>query len=177
MADSATPIPYAENPILLFINDFRLFFTNLFTAGGLLSIVLPLTPTPSGGLDELYQSWQNIWAILLHVFLIVAQLVFLASLLPLAIVTPLPILYFIYVVGFIVGNQYFTVLLNGRRKVGLFKSNDEYVRDRKLDEHERWVFINGVAVGCVSKPVKMTSMVSGLAANLENTENIGCKQT
>ncbi|KAK5056187.1 hypothetical protein LTR84_012740 [Exophiala bonariae] len=147
MADSAAPISYTSNPFLLFVKDLGLFVANIFTSGGILSIVRPLAPTPSGSLDELYPSRQNIWAILLHAFLVVVQLVFLVSLAPFAIGIPLPILYFLYVVGFVVGNQYFTILLNGRRKKGLFKSNDRYTEGRKLDEHERWIFINGVAVG------------------------------
>lgn len=172
MADSATPITYTENPVLLFLRDFGLFFTNLFTDGGLLGIILPLTPTHATDLDELYQSWQNIWAVILHAFLVIAQLLFLASLLPLSIVAPLPILYFVYVVGVIIGNRYFTILLNGRRKPGLFKSNDEYVRGRKVDEHEKWVFINGVAVGYVANCVGVS-----LCANPEYLAKPGCKQT
>lgn len=169
MADSAAPLPYTANPFLLFVKDLGLFVANIFTAGGLLSIVLPLTPTPSGGLDELYSSWQNIWAILLHAFLVVVQLVFLVSLVPFAIAIPLPILYFLYVVGFVVGNQYFTILLNGRRNRGLFRSNDKFTEGRKLDEHEKWVFINGVAVGYVFPFIKAHNMLpsSALTANTQ----------
>ncbi|KAL6299478.1 hypothetical protein BKA93DRAFT_753406 [Sparassis latifolia] len=35
--------------------------------------VLPLTPTPSGPLDELYPSVENSWAISIHIVLIVIQ--------------------------------------------------------------------------------------------------------
>jgi len=172
MADSALPITYTENPFLLFLKDLGLFFTNLFTRGGLLGIILPLTPRHETNLDELYPSWQNIWAVILHGFLVITQLLFLASLLPLSIVTPLPILFFLYVVGVVIGNRYFTILLNGKRRCRLFKSNDEYVRGRKVDEHEKWVFINGVAVGYVSNSMKL-----GLCANCESPAKPGCKQT
>ena len=165
MADSATPIPYTANPVLLFVKDLWLFVRNIFTAGGILSIVIPVTPTPSGSLDELYPSRQNIWAILLHAFLVVVQLLFLASLVPFAIGIPLPILYFLYVVFFILGNEYFTVLLNGKRNKRPFQSNHKYVQGRKLNEHEKWVFINGVAVGYVSIFAKLTGLLRCLAAD------------
>ncbi|OAL38357.1 hypothetical protein AYO20_02416 [Fonsecaea nubica] len=146
---SSKPIPYTANPLLLMINDLMLFAEITFTwpiTAGLPSIVLPLFPTRSGSLDELAFTGANLWAAVLHFILIVAQTIFLGSLLPLAFIG-LPSFYLLYIVGFVVGNQWFTVLLNGPRRRGLFESNPECVRGKPLHEHEKWVFINGVAVG------------------------------
>lgn len=147
--DPSTPIPYTSNPLLLVLNDLWLFAQITITwpiTAGLPSIILPLSPTRSGGLDELALTPKNAWASVLHVFLIVLQTVFLVSLVPLAYML-LPVLYFAYIIAFVLGNQAFTVLLNGWRKHGLFVSHPRCVAGKPVHEHEKWVFINGVAVG------------------------------
>lgn len=153
MAGQAScPIPYTANPLLLLLNDLILFVEITFTwpiTAGLPSIVLPIFPARSGPLDELAFTGANVWAGSLHVFLIIAQIAFLLSLVPLAYLI-FPAFYFLYVIVFVVGNRYFTALLNGPRRRGLFRSNPECVRGQPAHEHERWVFINGVAVGYVS---------------------------
>lgn len=145
------PLPYTANPLLLMANDLMLFLQITFTwpiSAGLPSTVIPLFPMRSGSLDELAFSPGNYWDIFLHVILIIAQTTFIISLFPLAVLGLPPVFYFAYVIGFILGNQWFTVLLNGPRHKGLFQSHPDCVKGNwpKYD-HEKWVFINGVSVG------------------------------
>lgn len=122
---------------------FRITFVLPITAG-LLSIVLPVFPLRSGALDELYPSPANIYAITLHTILIIAQLGFIGSLLPLALFG-LPVLFYVaYLIGFVVINHAVSGLLNGRPR--------RYVSQVDLSgwprhDDEKWYFINGVAVG------------------------------
>ena len=149
-AQASKPLPYTANPLLLILNDLMLFIQITFTwpiTAGLPSIVLPLFPLRSGSLDELGFSASNLWTLLLHVLLIFTQSGFIISLIPLALFG-LPLFYFLYVVGVVAGNQWFTALLNGRRRKGLFQSHPDCVRGNwPRYENEKWVFINGVAVG------------------------------
>jgi hypothetical protein len=118
-------------------------------SAGLPSAFLPILPIRSGRLDETSPTPANLWNVFLQSFLAVVQLAFLASLIPLAFIG-LPSLYILYVLGFVVANQYFSVLLNGRRRKGCeFKSNDKYLHGRKIDEHEKWIYINGICCGYV----------------------------
>ncbi|EXJ92882.1 hypothetical protein A1O3_01436 [Capronia epimyces CBS 606.96] len=148
IAPSSKPLPYTANPLLLVLNDLWLFIQITFTlppSAGLPSIIFPIGPTRSKGLDELALTWPNAKASFLHLVLVVAQILFLVSLFPLAYFL-VPALYFLYIVAFVLANQWFTVLLNGRRRSG-FQSNPRCVQGRRRFEHEQWVFINGVAVG------------------------------
>ena len=151
MANASRPLPYTANPLLLMANDLMLFAQITFTwpiSAGLPSIVLPLWPTRSGSLDELYPDSGNLWAMFLHGILIVAQLVFLVSLVVLPFIPSFPVSYFVYAIAFVVANARFTVLINGwRRQAGFFKSNPKFIEGWPKYENERWVFINGVAVG------------------------------
>lgn len=146
MADASTPVPYTADPLWLFIKDFGLFARNLVPWPGLFGLVIPLWTSNTGQLDELYPTLQNAWAVLQHFLLIVAQSIFLASLLPLAIALPSPIFYFSYIAAFVFGTRLVTLSLNGWRR-RLYKSHDKYTRDWNVDPRERWVYINGVATG------------------------------
>ena len=147
---SSQPIPYTANPLLLIMNDLMLYVQITFTwpiTAGLLSIVLPLSPMRSGTLDEMAPTVANLWTIFLHLILIVAQTFFTLSLVPLAFVG-LPLLYLLYIGSFIKGNQWFSALVNGPRLRGLHESHSDCVKGHwPKYEHEKWVFINGVAVG------------------------------
>ncbi|OCT51184.1 hypothetical protein CLCR_08306 [Cladophialophora carrionii] len=149
-AQTSKPLPYTANPLLLMFNDLLLFLQITFTwpiTAGLLSIVLPLLPGKSGPLDELALTGPNLWALLQHFILIIAQILFLLSLIPLALLV-LPVVYFLYITGFVVGNQWISRLLNGPRRQRLFQSHPDCVKgDWPEHEGEKWVFINGVAVG------------------------------
>ena len=148
--NSSKPIPYTANPLLLVLNDLMLFVQITFTwpiTAGLLSIVLPLSPMKSGSLDELALTGANLWTLFLHTVLIFAQIAFILSLIPLALIG-LPLLYFLYIVAFVLGNKWASGLLNGPRQQELFKSHLDCVKgDWPRHENEKWVFINGVAVG------------------------------
>ncbi|KIW20287.1 hypothetical protein PV08_00862 [Exophiala spinifera] len=147
MAVRSKPVPYTANPLYLMLSDLWLFARITFTwllSAGLPSIILPLWPTKF--LDELAFTPANVWAIFLHTLLIISQIVFLVSLIPLAFGL-LPILYFLYIIAFVLGNQLVSVLLNGRRQHELISSNEKCVEGWPSHPNEKWVFINGVAVG------------------------------
>lgn len=147
MAKHSTPVLYTANPLYLMLSDLWLFTRITFTwppSAGLPSIILPLWPTKY--LDELALTPVNIWAIFLHSLLILGQVVFLISLIPLAFGL-LPSLYFLYIVAFVLGNQLVSVLLNGRRQHKLISSDSKCVEGWPGHPNEKWVFINGVAVG------------------------------
>ena len=108
---------------------------------------MPFTPSPSGSLDELALTWENIKCDIVHTILFVAQMGFLGSLVVL-LFTGLPgILYALWVVAFIWGNMLFCrVFLNGPAGQ-VFSAGEEYEGMNPEHEGERWVFVNGVAVG------------------------------
>lgn len=91
----------------------------------------------------------NLWAVLLHCGLICCQAAFLLTLVPsLLFGVPVPLLGWtpsclIIVVGFVLGNDLFCVLLNGTKR--RFDSVNEPAWDSHEDE--KWLFVNGVAVG------------------------------
>lgn len=125
---------------------------------GIPSIVLPFLPYRSGALDELYPSYQNIKAVLLHLFLIFTQSTFLLLLVPSFFFgVPVPLLaftpvFFVTLVGFVVGNDYFCILLNGTER--RFTSVVDPTWPDTSDE--KWIFINGVAAGDhVSQPFSL----------------------
>lgn len=153
---SATRKPdyYTGPPWRLMWDDTILFFKHFFY---LKNIVMPLWQDPrdgqpsypSGDLDELYPSSANMKAIVLHSFLIVIQSIFLISLL-FAAAFPFPLLA-AYVGIFVTVNNLTCRILNGSVPVGGLESThfpecDEW----NQDPDERWVFLNGVAVGWVS---------------------------
>lgn len=111
--------------------------------------MIPFYPYRSGPLDELYPNFANLKAIFLHVFLIVVQATFLLALVPsLFLGFPVPLFSWtpsclLIVGGFIIGNNYFCILLNGTKR------RYDSITDASWEKHddEKWVFINGVAVG------------------------------
>jgi hypothetical protein len=146
---SSTPLPYTASPLRLAWEDTILFCKVTFVwpiTAGLLSIVLPFWPLRSGPLDELYPSAANIWTITLHIVLIILQTIFLLSLAPLAFCGIPAALYFAYVCGFVLFNKVLSGLINGPRQQHV--SSIDLSRYPSHDD-ERWIFINGVAVGCV----------------------------
>lgn len=146
------PLPYTSSPILLAIQDIYLFIRITFVfpiTAGIPSIILPFFPYHSGALDELYPSYNNIKAILLHLFLIFTQGAFLLLLIPSFFFgVPIPLLAFtptclVIVIGFVVANNYFCILLNGTERRFTSVSDPSWPDT----SDEKWVFINGVAVG------------------------------
>ena len=138
------PLSYTINPWRLVWNDILLFLVHVTY---LPSIVFPITPCRSGKLDELHPSSSNIFCILVHLVLSIAQLGFIVSL-PLSLVWPAPFgiaTFILYILGFITANKILcNWLLNGDRPI--LRSKVDLTRFPKHDD-ERWIFLNGVAVG------------------------------
>ena len=71
------PLPYTASPLRLLASDIILVIHHL---GSVVWLFSPLWPCKSGALDETYPSRQNIWCGVVHVVLVIAQLLFLISL-------------------------------------------------------------------------------------------------
>ncbi|KAK5676538.1 hypothetical protein LTS10_010839 [Elasticomyces elasticus] len=151
------PLPYTANPILLLILDVTLFFCASFSCLGLFGIVWPLVPWPSGKLDELAITCGNARAIIIHGFLFLAQFatVIAAIVSLLTFVVPTPV-YFTGLIVAITVNQWVCRALLDGRPGQTFYAGQKYASNPKdpgklwvSEKHleERWVFINGVAVG------------------------------
>ena len=137
---STAPLPYTSHPLSLVRIDVLLFIRYILF---LPNIVAPFRPWPSGELDELCPTRENLIAMGLHLFLIILQVVFILSLglcflLPVGLVVA-------YIVAFMFVNAAICRLLNGSSKklhvsktdLSMFPSHDD----------EKWIFLNGVAVG------------------------------
>ncbi|KAK5073293.1 hypothetical protein LTR70_010321 [Exophiala xenobiotica] len=153
---SSQPVPYTSSPGRLALQDLWLFVRITLVwpiTDSLPSIVLPFYPFRSGPLDELYPSPQNLWALSLHIFLIFTQATFLLLLVPSVLLgLPVPLLGWtpsciLVVVGFVVGNGYFCILLNGTKRRYESITDPEWQEAWQKRDDEKWVFINGVAAG------------------------------
>jgi hypothetical protein len=155
-----TPHSYTGSPLQLLRQDVASAFKFwLF----LPFIVYPFTPLFSGPLCELYPSASNLWSMFLHIILIIMQVPFLLSI-PFWVFFPLWSVLLGVAIFWLI-NQGFCYLLNG--------SQMEYPSDPKFaaakEEHatERWIFLNGVAVGYADPSPCITSHL--LNVNIENT--------
>ncbi|RMZ23914.1 hypothetical protein D0859_12040 [Hortaea werneckii] len=133
------PLAWTANPIRLLFSDLVLGFQKLPYIFGILSLQPSRHP-----LDELYPwSVKNMATLAIHLFLIVYQLAFLASV-PVWIILHGPALWFLVYCASVLGvNTLICGLLNGPAYL-----------DSKIDipypeshNKERWIFLNGVAVG------------------------------
>ncbi|KAH7124063.1 hypothetical protein B0J11DRAFT_568956 [Dendryphion nanum] len=140
-----SPLPYTGNPLYLCWYDVLLFWRCSWSVVG---IVLPLSPWPCGPLDELYPSIQNLICLALHGFLIVLQVLFLASL-PILVAFPVGTA-FIYVAAVMVVNFSVSWLLNGHDSV--HRSKVHLGNDAQEHDDEFWIYLNGVSVGQVTSP-------------------------
>lgn len=137
------PLSYTGAPWELFVHDVFLFLRWCYY---LPNIVIPLCPWPSGSLDELYPSPENLYTMFLHLIAFSAQTVWIVSL-PFLLYLPFP-LYVMYFVGFIAFNELFCKLLNGYIPAeGLKSTEDEFSKTWEKHDDEYWIFLNGVAVG------------------------------
>ncbi|ESZ96162.1 hypothetical protein SBOR_3437 [Sclerotinia borealis F-4128] len=137
-----TPLSFTASPIKLLLEDLWTALINLRYAP---NIVLPLSPTTSGDLCELYPSARNLGNIALHVVLFFLQCFFLLSI-PIWILMPV----WVVAIGFTmfwVTNLSICFLLNGSRLVSTYQSAPEYAQEKKAHAHEQWLFLNGVCVG------------------------------
>lgn len=136
---------YTDFPWRLFLKDILYFFKYFWA---LPWIVLPLTPTDSGPLDELYPSWANMWCLTVHSILIFLQLFFIFGLL-------VAVLFPVWVGALFAGSCLFLnwllcLFLNGKGIT--FHSDEKYAQALPQHEHEQWIFLNGVAAGYVYLP-------------------------
>ncbi|KAG7126722.1 hypothetical protein HYQ44_000442 [Verticillium longisporum] len=131
---------YTDLPSRLMTWDIYYFF---YYSWALPWIVLPLTPSDSGDLDELAVTPQNIFCIALHLILFILQLVFVLSL-PAALFFPIWMAVACWG-AFLVFNWAFCLLLNGPDIE--YHSDEKFAEARPEHAHEQWVFLNGVAVG------------------------------
>ncbi|PMD42031.1 hypothetical protein L207DRAFT_485465 [Hyaloscypha variabilis F] len=107
-------------------------------------IVYPFRPQFSGPLCELYPSASNLWSMFLHLILFLLQLPFVLSI-PIWIFFPLWSILGGVAVFWLV-NSAIWYLLNGKEI--RFPSNPKFAEKKPKHEHEQWIFLNGVAVGC-----------------------------
>ncbi|KAJ5382139.1 hypothetical protein N7517_000050 [Penicillium concentricum] len=137
-----TPLPYTASPIKLLWGDLALFVSKLWALPG---IFLPLNLARTHEWDEFYPSLRNGATVLIHVFLVVYQLVFLLSL-PIMVVCLIPGLWILAysVIGFTVNYAIVMLLLNGFRQVLV---SQVPVVERPGHERERWLYINGIGAG------------------------------
>lgn len=131
---------YTDFPWRLFLKDIYYF---LVYCWALPWIVLPLTPTNSGELDELYPSAANLFCLAIHTVLILLQLFFILGLF-LAILFPVW-LGAAFAGGCLFLNWLLCLLLNG--KDFTFHSDEKYAKPLPEHQHEQWIFLNGVAAG------------------------------
>ncbi|KAJ5493561.1 hypothetical protein N7463_009648 [Penicillium fimorum] len=141
-AGEGTPLPYTASPIKLLWSDLALFVSKLWAFPG---IFLPLNLARTHEWDEFYPSVRNGAIVLIHIFLVVYQLVFLLSL-PIMVICMIPGLWILAysVIGFTINYASVMLLLNGFQKVLV---SQVPVVERPGHERERWLYINGIAAG------------------------------
>ena len=131
---------YTDLPWMLLGNDIYYFFKFIWAVP---YILLPIVPADSGSLDELSPTWPNIFCIAVHFVLCVLQL---AAILVLPFLILLPIWTVVLLAGlFLLVNSGLSSLLNGKDVE--YWSDPSYAPELPEHAHERWIFINGVAVG------------------------------
>ncbi|OHF04422.1 hypothetical protein CORC01_00274 [Colletotrichum orchidophilum] len=131
---------YTDFPWKLLAWDIYYFFQYIWA---LPWIVWPITPADSGELDELAFTRQNLFCVCTHLFLCVLQIAFILAL-PFAILLP------IWIAGLAFGaffaiNYLLCLLLNGPTLT--YTSDPKYAPELPEHAHEKWIFLNGVAVG------------------------------
>jgi hypothetical protein len=131
---------YDNFPHRLFASDIYSFFQ---FARALPWILLPLRPCDSGDLAEMSFTRGNLFCIVVHFVLCLIQFLFVLSL-------PFMILFPVWMVAagmtvFLTVNFLLCKLLNG--KTIDYYSEDRYVEAGHEHADERWIFLNGVAVG------------------------------
>lgn len=134
---------YTDLPSRLLMWDIYYFFQY---AWALPWILMPVTPSDSGEMDELAVTWPNVFCVALHALLFVLQVAFVLAL-------PLVAFFPIYMAAIGIGafmtlNWALCLLLNGPSVE--YHSDEKYAKFLPEHAHEQWIFINGVAVGYVA---------------------------
>ncbi|KAI0121684.1 hypothetical protein BJ170DRAFT_588022 [Xylariales sp. AK1849] len=131
---------YTDMPLKLLAWDIRTFFT---FAWALPWVLWPIRPCDGGHFDELYTTPGNLWCIFVHCVLIVFQAGFILTL-PLTLLFPVWMV-LIGLAAFFSINWLLVKALNGTTK--FYISDPQYAPELPEHAHEKWVFLNGVAVG------------------------------
>ena len=136
-----TPIAYTGDPFKLMWSDFKLVCRVWTTVPG---ILWPVRYGKRAEVwDELYPNAPNMYALVLHIFLVPVQAIFLLSI-PALMVIQIPALWVIIYVGlFIFANDLLCKTLNGSKLV--LEPSKSIIFPPRDDEY--WIFLNGVAVG------------------------------
>lgn len=148
---------YTDDPFKLMFWDVYYFFKY---ARFLPNIVNPLLPCDSGDMCELAVTRANFHCLFVHSILIVLQLGFLLVVPPMALLLPLWVT-ILSVGSFFVVNQALCQILNGsgsksnncagsdsKKSKLIFTSDPGFaLEDQSPFSHEKWFFLNGVAVG------------------------------
>lgn len=133
------PIAYTGHPMHLLWSDLCLIWRQKGRVGG---ILLPIRPFKLDEFDELYLSSKNVLAIVVHAFLVVAQLSFLLSLFT-AFWVPVGA-FAIYVTGFLTFNWAICrIFLNG----GENSLESTVGMKEGTESKDYWIYLNGVSVG------------------------------
>ncbi len=137
---SQTPLSYTADPRQLLLADIVLCFQKLsFVLGIFLPLQVGSNADPFG---ELYPTWRNIKAVILHVVLVILQSAFFVSLLFFLV---LPTSWLLgYLVAFLLVNSTLTRFLNGSSLT--LEPSEDIVTKIKHDS-EYWIYLNGVSVG------------------------------
>lgn len=137
-----TPLPYTASPIKLLWSDLSLFVSKLWALPG---ILLPLDLAHTSELDELYPSLRNGATVLIHIFLVAYQLIFLLSL-PIMVIFLLPGLWILVysTIAFTINYAIVMLWLNGFEQILV---SQVPVVEQPGHERERWLYINGIAAG------------------------------
>ncbi|EAA30743.2 hypothetical protein NCU06117 [Neurospora crassa OR74A] len=131
---------YTDRPLKLMAFDIYYFFKFIWA---LPYVLIPLSPSDSGDLDELSITRGNLLCVGLHAILVVLQLGFIVSL-------PTLILFPVWTAALAIGlfmlvNHGLCTFLNGKDVE--YHSDPKYAPALPEHAHEQWIFINGVAVG------------------------------
>ncbi|GAB1317594.1 DUF676 domain-containing protein [Madurella fahalii] len=137
---SAINYSYTDMPWRLMAYDVYYFFKHFWAIP---FIVWPLSPADSGELSELSFTSKNMYAVAVHVVLVILQLGFIAALPSLVTV---PVWTAVAAITlFMSVNRVLANLLNGDRVE--YSSDEKYAPALPEHAHEQWIYINGVAAG------------------------------
>ncbi|KXX80734.1 hypothetical protein MMYC01_203844 [Madurella mycetomatis] len=150
---SAINYSYTDMPWRLMAYDVYYFFKFLWAIP---FIVWPLSPADSGELSELSFTSKNIYAVAVHVVLVILQLGFIVALPSLVTV---PVWTAAAAIAlFMLVNRTLASLLNGDRVE--YMSDEKYAPALPEHAHEQWIYINGVAAGYVELSHLATELIN-----------------
>jgi hypothetical protein len=140
---SAVNYSYTDMPWRLMAYDVYYFFKFFWAIP---SVLWPLSPADSGELSELSFTSENVYAVAIHVVLVILQLGFIVAL---PFLVMLPVWTAVAAVAlFMLLNRSLTCLLNGDRVE--YESDEKYAPALPKHAHEQWIYINGVAAGYIA---------------------------